>query len=356
MDRKSDVLLQVKDLSVQYPGKDGTVNAVSHAGFEVRRGEVLGIVGESGSGKSTVAYAMMRLLKQAGRVTGGSVIYEGRDILTFSDRDLQSLRGSEIGMIFQDPMQCLDPVSTIGAQLIETLRAHQNIEKEQARRQAVEMLVRVGLNEPEKLLKRYSFELSGGMQQRVMIAMALLCGPKLLIADEATTALDVTVQDQILQLLKKLRRERGMAMILITHNFGIVSEICDRVCVMYGGHVMEEGPVDEVFYRAANPYTKSLIAAIPKADPLHIERLLPIPGAPIDPYRPPSGCVFHPRCTQCMDCCKESVPPLAEVGEGHRARCHLLTAGKAKETEENSRKGACEVPEPAEDHIREGGA
>ena len=324
---REDLLLEVKDLSVEFPSKGGTVHALSHADFSVRRGEVLGIVGESGSGKSTAAYAVMQLLKRPGRVTGGAVLYEGRNILDFSDRDLQSLRGSEIGMIFQDPMQCLDPVYTIGAQLVETLRAHRNISREQAAGEAVSMLARVGLNEPEQLMKRYSFELSGGMQQRVMIAMALLCGPKLLIADEATTALDVTVQDQILQLLRSLRSERGMAMILITHNFGIVSEICDRVCVMYGGHVMEEGPVDEVFYRAAHPYTKSLIAAIPKADPLHIEKLQPIPGAPIDPYHPPAGCVFHPRCGECTERCRLELPPLTEVSAGHQARCHL--AGNA---------------------------
>ncbi len=320
MDRK-DLLLEVKDLSVEFPSRAGTVKAVSHTDFSVCRGEVLGIVGESGSGKSTAAYAVMRLLKKPGRVTGGTVLYEGRNILDFSDRDLQSLRGSEIGMIFQDPMQCLDPVYTIGAQLVETLRAHKNVDRGQAAGEAVRMLAEVGLNEPEQLMKRYGFELSGGMQQRVMIAMALLCGPKLLIADEATTALDVTVQDQILQLLKKLRRERGMAMILITHNFGIVSEICDRVCVMYGGHVMEEGPVDEVFYRAAHPYTKSLIEAIPKADPLHIEKLQPIPGAPIDPYHPPAGCVFHPRCAHCRERCRTEIPPVTEVTPEHRVRC-----------------------------------
>ena len=326
----SEILMEVRDLSVQFPGKNGTVLAVSHADFTVRRGEVLGIVGESGSGKSTAAYAMMRLLKKVGRVTSGSVVYEGRDILRYSDRDLQSLRGSEIGMIFQDPMQCLDPVYSIGAQMVETLRAHRSIDRAQAVKQSVEMLARVGLPEPEKLMKRYSFELSGGMQQRVMIAMALLCGPRLLIADEATTALDVTVQDQILQLLKELRSERGMAMVLITHNFGIVSEICDRVCVMYGGYVMEEGSVDAVFYEASHPYTRSLIAAIPKADPTRIEPLLPIPGTPIDPMQHPTGCVFHPRCAYCMERCRTEVPGVHTVGEGHTVRCHLLDTAAAQ--------------------------
>lgn len=322
--QKNEKLLEVKNLSVCFPTSRGTVHAVNGISYDVCRGEVMGIVGESGSGKSASAYAMMQLLQSPGKVTDGQVLFEGKDILSLKHHELENFRGSQIGMIFQNPMQNLDPAFTIGYQLIETLQAHKKISRKDAFRESVQMLSAVGIHDPETMMKRYRHELSGGMQQRVMIAIALLCRPKLLIADEVTTALDVTIQDQIVQLLKKLKADNGMSIIFITHNFGLVADICDRVTVMYGGNVMEQGTVDDVFYRAAHPYTKGLIGAIPKVDINRSERLTPIEGTPIDPFHPPKGCVFHPRCAFCTEKCREEVPPLTAVGEGHIAACWQL--------------------------------
>ncbi len=323
-DCMSDKLLEVKNLSVEFPGKRGVVHAVNGISYDVFPGEVMGIVGESGSGKSAAAYAVMQLLKPPGYISGGEIFFDGRDVRAFSRRELENFRGNEIGMIFQDPMQCLDPVFTIGSQLTETLHAHMEISKADAVKTSVEMLRSVGIHNPEGMMKRYPHELSGGMQQRVMIAIALLCKPRLLIADEATTALDVTIQDQIIRLLRRFKDESGMSIIFITHNFGLVADICDRVSVMYGGLIMEQGTVDDVFYASAHPYTRGLIHAIPKADPTAKEKLTPIYGAPIDPFDPPSGCVFHPRCAHCMEICRTSRPPETEVAAGHTASCWLL--------------------------------
>lgn len=319
-----DKLLEVKNLCVSFPGRHGTVHAVNSISYDVCRGEVMGIVGESGSGKSAAAYAVMQLLKSPGHISGGEILFEGKDILKLSRRELENFRGSEIGMIFQNPMQCLDPVFTVGQQLEETLFAHRKISRAEAFNLSVDTLRSVGIHSPENMMKKYPHELSGGMQQRVMIAIALLCNPKLLIADEATTALDVTIQDQIVQLLKKLKNDTGMAIIFITHNFGLVADICDRVSVMYGGRIMEQGDVDEVFYSASHPYTKGLINAIPKADLLSKEKLMPIYGTPIDPFNPPIGCVFHPRCSECMEICRKEAPPKTELSVGHSASCWLL--------------------------------
>lgn len=320
----NDILLDIRGLSVSFPGREGVVHAVNGISYNVRRGEIMGIVGESGSGKSAAAYAVMQLLSAPGEITGGEILFDGRDILSLSGRELEQFRGSEIGMIFQDPMQCLDPVFTIGAQLVETLRAHGKISSVQAREKAVEMLRAVGIHDAERMLRRYQHELSGGMRQRVMIAMALLCRPKLLIADEPTTALDVTIQDQIVQLLKRLRDETGMAMVFITHNFGIVADICDRVCVMYGGHIMERGTVDEIFYGSVHPYTTGLLKAIPGADLLSRERLTPISGTPLGSYDRPEGCAFCPRCPECMRICTVRRPPETALSETHGASCWLL--------------------------------
>ncbi len=328
----TDKLLEIKNLSVVFPSKNGVVHAVNSISYDVYRGEVMGIVGESGSGKSASAYAVMQLLASPGKVTGGDIRFEGKDVLSFSRAELQDFRGSEIGMIFQNPMQCLDPVFTIGAQLTETLYAHRKISRADAVSASVEMLRSVGIHDAENIMRRYPHELSGGMQQRVMIAIALLCNPKLLIADEATTALDVTIQDQIVQLLKQVKNDRGMSIIFITHNFGLVADICDRVSVMYGGYIMEQGTVDDVFYAPSHPYTVGLINAIPKADLLSKDRLTPIYGTPINPFSPPDGCVFHPRCTHCMDICRKSKPPVHQVSDGHTASCWLL---------ENADKEAC---------------
>lgn len=322
--KKADKLLEIKNLSVSFPTRNGIVHAVNGISYDVLHGEVMGIVGESGSGKSASAYAVMQLLKPPGHVSEGEIRFENKDILSLSKRELENFRGSEIGMIFQNPMQCLDPVFTIGRQLTETLFAHQQISKADAVKASVEMLRSVGIHNPDDMMRRYPHELSGGMQQRVMIAIALLCGPKLLIADEATTALDVTIQDQIVQLLKKVKDDTGMSIIFITHNFGLVADICDRVSVMYGGHIMEQGSVDDVFYKPSHPYTKGLIQAIPKADLLAKDKLTPIYGTPINPLSPPSGCVFHPRCTYCMDVCRKSAPSVSQISDGHTASCWLL--------------------------------
>ena len=329
--KATDRLLEINDLKVSFPGKRGTVDAVKGATLRIQRGEVMGIVGESGSGKSTIAYAVMQLLKAPGVITGGEILYEGKDLTRMSQRDMEFIRGREIGMIFQDPMQCLDPVYTVGAQLIETINAHRNIPHNEAVQESIDMLSAVGIHNAEQMMKRYRHELSGGMQQRIMIAMALLCSPKLLIADEATTALDVTIQEQIIQLLKNIKNSTGMAIMLITHNFGLVSEICDRVSVMYGGHIVEEGAVDSVFYNASHPYTRGLIAAIPKVDLESTEPLMPIPGSPINPMDPPKGCIFHTRCTQCTERCRTEMPPVTEVEEGHTVRCWLRQEGEKHE-------------------------
>lgn len=316
-------LLTIRDLTVSYPIPTGELIAVNGVNCNIRHGEIMGIVGESGSGKSTMAYTVMRLLRAPGRITEGSITFDGRDVLSFDKHELSSFRGGDVGMIFQDPMQCIDPSFTIGWQLVETLKSHKKISKAEARRRSIEMLSLVGINEPEQMMRRYQHELSGGMRQRVMIAMTLLCSPKLLIADEPTTALDVTIQDMILQLLKELCRKNGMAMMFITHNFGIVAEMCDRVTVLYGGRVMEEGSVNDVFYSAAHPYTKGLLKAIPKADLLSGERLIPIGGTAIDPLSPPTGCVFWPRCPQCMNICKKIVPGKTILTDEHSVNCWL---------------------------------
>lgn len=318
---QDDILLDVQDLSVVFPTQRGVVHAVNRVNFDVRKGEVMGVVGESGSGKSTVAYSVMRLLKKPGKVDGGRLVFDGADIMELRTRELERFRGSRISMIFQDPMQCLDPVFTIGKQLIETIKAHENVTTTQARAASVEMLKNVGIHDAENMMNRYPFELSGGMRQRVMIAIALLCRPELLIADEPTTALDVTIQDQILQLLKKMKDDMGMSVLFITHNFGIVAELCDRVTVMYGGRVMERGKVDDVFYNTAHPYTLGLMRAIPKADLLTNERLTAIEGTAVDPMNPPSGCVFHPRCPYCTEACKAAAPPETDLSDGHFVSC-----------------------------------
>ncbi len=318
---QDDILLDVRELSVTFPTQRGVVRAVNSVSFDVCKGEVMGVVGESGSGKSTVAYSVMRLLKKPGKIDGGRLVFDGTDILQLRARELEHFRGNRISMIFQDPMQCLDPVFTIGRQLTETIKAHENVTTAQARAASVEMLKNVGIHDAENMMSRYPFELSGGMRQRVMIAIALLCRPELLIADEPTTALDVTIQDQILQLLKKMKDDMGMSVLFITHNFGIVAEICDRVTVMYGGRVMERGTVDDVFYNTAHPYTLGLMRAIPKADLLTNERLTAIEGTAVDPMNPPTGCVFHPRCPYCTEVCKATAPSETDLSDGHFVSC-----------------------------------
>ncbi|MBQ8830996.1 MAG: ABC transporter ATP-binding protein [Oscillospiraceae bacterium] len=320
---KNIPLLSVNDLTVEFPMPAGTLRAVSALSYDVYPGEVMGIVGESGSGKSVAASSVMHLLQKPGRVTEGSITFDGRDVLSMTKKELNDFRGKEISMIFQDPMQCLDPSFTVGSQLMETVRAHEKVAKAEARGRCVDVLASVGIKDPESMMKKYPFELSGGMRQRVMIAIALLCRPKLLIADEPTTALDVTIQEQIMLLLKKACSENEMAMVFITHNFGLVADICDRVTVMYGGRVMEQGSCDDIFYSTAHPYTCGLMQAIPKADLLSEERLTSIEGTPLDPMAPPAGCPFAPRCNKAMDICHRECPELREIAKGHRARCWL---------------------------------
>lgn len=317
-------LLEVKDLRVSFFTPAGEVKAVDGISYEIHENEVMGVVGESGSGKSVEAYSIMGLLANPGKVVGGSITFDGEDVLAFTEEQRRQFRGQKVGMIFQNPMTCLNPVYTIGDQLMEALRCHdKSITKEAARARAVEMLELVGINNADKRVDQYPHEFSGGMRQRAMIAMAMICNPKLLIADEPTTALDVTIQAQILELMKDLQKKTGMAIIFITHNLGVVAEICDRVSVMYAGHIMEQGKVDDIFYSPAHPYTKGLLRSMPNLDEEEKTRLIPIEGTPVDLLDPPKGCSFGPRCEHCMKVCLTKKPPLVEVGDGHISACWL---------------------------------
>ena len=314
-------LLSVRDLRVLFGTERGDVAAVDAVSFDIAEGEVLGIVGESGSGKSVTALSIMGLLpRPPARIAGGSVWFQGENILTYGEREMRDLRGPGIGMIFQEPMTSLNPVFTIGDQLMETIRVHERVSPRERRARAVEMLDKVGIAAPERRLADYPHQLSGGMRQRVMIAMALACRPKLLIADEPTTALDVTIQQQILELLLDLREEFRMAIMIITHNMGVVAEIADRVIVMYAGKVVERAGVNALFEHPSHPYTRGLLESIPSlADDR--ERLKTIPGALPNPAALPSGCRFEPRCTWRVEACRAAVPPLAAIGGGHDSAC-----------------------------------
>ena len=318
-------LLEVKDLRVSFFTHAGEVKAVGGISYDLDYGEVMGIVGESGSGKSVEAYSIMGLLQDPGKVIGGSITFEGQDVLAFTKKQKKEFRGTQVSMIFQNPMTCLNPVYTIGAQLMEALRVHnRHLSKKEAMEQVKEILTQVGINNVEQRVKQYPHELSGGMRQRVMIAMGMICHPKILIADEPTTALDVTIQAQILELMKDIQKQTGMAIIFITHNLGVVAEICDRVAVMYAGHLVEKGTVEDIFYAPAHPYTRGLLNSMPRVDAKKYERLIPIDGTPVDMLDPPPGCPFSPRCKQCMNICCQEEPQETTVGEGHCASCWLL--------------------------------
>ncbi len=320
----SDILLEVNDLKVTFFTPAGEVKAVDGISYAIHENEVMGIVGESGSGKSVEAYAIMGLLQNPGKVVGGSITFEGEDVLAYSQEQRRQFRGQKAGMIFQNPMTCLNPVYTIGNQLVEALRCHdKSISRQEASRRAVEMLELVGINNAEKRMEQYPHEFSGGMRQRAMIAMAMICHPKLLIADEPTTALDVTIQAQILDLMKDLQKKTGMAIIFITHNLGVVAEICDRVSVMYAGHILEQGNVDDIFYAPSHPYTQGLLRSMPNLDEKERKRLIPIQGTPVDLLDPPKGCSFGPRCDHCMKVCLTRRPPQVETGEEHLSACWL---------------------------------
>lgn len=316
-------LLQVKDLEVSFFTNAGEVKAVRKISYDLKFGEVIGIVGESGSGKSVSSYALMGIIPEPGKVIGGDIVFDGAKILEKTEGDLQKIRGKDVGMIFQDPMTSLNPVFTVGHQIEESLKRHTELNKTQRTERIVELLKLVGINQPEKRVKQYPHELSGGMRQRIMIAMSLACNPKLLIADEPTTALDVTIQAQIIELLKELKEKINMSIIFITHDLGVVADICDKIAVMYAGTVVERGSVEEIFYKPQHPYTKGLLKSIPRVDSDEHERLIPIEGNPVDLIFPPAGCAFAPRCESCMKICLENVPPVYMENEGHESACWL---------------------------------
>ncbi len=316
-------LLEIRDLHTNFYIHAGKVQAIRGVDIDLDKGEAIGIVGESGSGKSVTMMSVMRLLDANGKVEEGSIKFDGKELTTLSNEEIRKLRGSEIGMIFQDPMTSLNPVYTIEYQLTEPLREHRGMNRDEARKVAVEMMKKVGIPSPEKRLKQYPHEFSGGMRQRVMIAMALICGPKLIIADEPTTALDVTIQAQILELMKKLKEETNTSIILITHDLGVVADVCSRINVMYGGTLVEKGSVDDIFYRPKHPYTVGLLNSVPNPALGAKEKLIPIEGTPPDLIKPPVGCPFAARCPHVMKICVSKRPPLFPVGEKHEAACWL---------------------------------
>jgi oligopeptide/dipeptide ABC transporter ATP-binding protein len=314
-------LLSVEDMHVEFWTRRGTVYAVNGISFEIAPGETLGVVGESGCGKSVTSLALLGILPRAGAVTGGSATFEGRDLLKLSDNELRRIRGRDIAMIFQDPMTSLNPVLTIGRQIREALDAHFDLRKKEADRRVAELLDRVGIPSPEVRLKDYPHQFSGGMRQRAMIAMALACEPKLLIADEPTTALDVTIQAQILELLRELVAERDTALILITHDLGVVAGMCERVNVMYAGMFMETGSAEQLFSRPRHPYTLGLLQSVPRLDAERKTKLQPIEGSPRDMLRAPQACPFQPRCRFEVEQSHLEVPPLRELEPGHKVAC-----------------------------------
>ena len=318
----STPLLQVRDLCTSFDVDAGEVRAVNGISFSLEKGKVLGIVGESGSGKSVTAYSIMRILVEPGRIKSGEILFEGQDIVKFSKKQMSEFRGKRVSIIFQDPMTSLNPTYTIGNQLREAILLHTDRNREQANARAVEMLKLVGVNEPEKHLKQYPHELSGGMRQRVMIAMALACEPDILIADEPTTALDVTIQAQILELMKDLQKKLGMAIIMITHDLGVIADMCDEIIVMYAGRICERGTVDEIFYNPRHEYTKGLLRSIPKLDTRN-QRLIPIAGSPVDLTSMPAGCAFASRCDCAMKICLTDLPEELPVNDEHRAACWM---------------------------------
>ena len=315
-----DPLLQVRDLSVEFSTREGVVRAVSHVDFDLTSGETLAIVGESGSGKSQMLLSLLGLTAGNARVTGSARL-KGEDLIAARPGRLNQIRGAEIGFVFQDPMTSLNPYLTVGLQLTEPLTVHRKVDRAAAASQAVEMLQAVHITEPEQRMKQYPHELSGGMRQRVAIAMALICRPAILIADEPTTALDVTVQAQVLALLREIRERFGTAIILVTHDLGVIAELADRVNVMYAGRIVETGPVDEIFYRCRHPYTEALEHSIPQMSEVRPRRLVAIEGNPPNPLRLPPGCAFAPRCTYRLEKCDKNVPPLEAVGNDHRKAC-----------------------------------
>lgn len=327
---QAETILEIKDLCVEFQTVEGTVHAVDHLNYTLHKGEKLGIVGESGSGKSVSSLGMMQLIPNPpGRITGGEILYHGKDLVKASEKEMQKIRGNEISMIFQEPMTSLNPIIKCGKQIAESLRLHRGMKKKEAMEEAVRMMRAVGIANPEVRAHEYPHQMSGGMRQRVMIAMALACQPQILIADEPTTALDVTIQAQILDLIRELNESMGTSVVFITHDLGVVSELCDTVIVMYTGHIVEQAPVKELFESPKHPYTKGLLNAIPKItrerNPLEtIEGMVPNPTERIE------GCSFSLRCPYATDQCRKAEPPMAELSDGRLVRCWQY----AKENEE----------------------
>ncbi|MCI6634383.1 MAG: ABC transporter ATP-binding protein [Eubacteriales bacterium] len=333
MSENTTHLLSVKDLHTSFTTDHGDVQAVNGVSFNLDAGKVLGIVGESGSGKSVTAYSIMQILADNGRITSGEILYKGEDISRWSESRMQDFRGKCCSIIFQDPMTSLNPVFTIGSQIAEAVLLHTKSSKREAMEKALEMLKLVGINEPEKRLRQYPYELSGGMRQRVMIAMALACEPDILIADEPTTALDVTIQAQILELMQSLQKKLGMAIIMVTHDLGVIAEMCDEIVVMYGGRFCERGTADEIFYNPRHEYTRGLLRSIPNITNMK-ERLVPISGTPINMLNMPKGCAFCARCDKAMKICLEQVPEERIINEYHRASCWINTRDNIGTVEE----------------------
>lgn len=319
-----DKLLEVENLEVSFRTFGGEVQAVRGVSFHLRKGECLAIVGESGCGKSVTAYTLMRLIPiPPGRIKGGSIRFGGQDLTRLSDRQMEKYRGSEMGIIFQDPMTSLNPVFKVGQQIAEVMVKQKKVSRRSAAKRAVEMLQLVGIPDPERRTNQYPHEFSGGMKQRAMIGIALACSPKLLIADEPTTSLDVTIQAQIIDLMRDLQRQMDTAIILITHDLGVVASLADRVLVMYAGKIVESGELDDIFYRPRHPYTWGLLASVPKLDSSKSVPLASIQGTPPDLFKPPQGCAFAPRCEFAMRICHEECPPEFPAGAGHQVACWL---------------------------------
>lgn len=330
----NDNLVDICNARLSFFTPAGEVKALNDVSLSVREGEVLGIVGESGSGKSVTAYSLMGLTAHPGRLIGGDLKFNGHHINVMTEREMRKMRGNEVSIIFQDPMTSLNPVYTVGNQITEVILLHTNKTKKEAFERARELLQLVGINEPERRLKQYPHELSGGMRQRIMIAIALACEPKLLIADEPTTALDVTIQAQILELMMELKRKLGMAIILITHDLGVVAGTCDRIAVMYAGKVVECGSTDEIFYTPSHEYTKGLLQSVPNIYEKEHKKLISIEGTPVDMLNPPAGCPFAPRCNSCMKICLRQMPANTSLSDTHYSACWLLDKAKFDKEEE----------------------
>ena len=330
----SETLLSVQNLHTSFFTDNGEVQAVNGVSFDLNPGEILGIVGESGSGKSVTAYSIMQILADTGKITEGKVLFKGEDLTTWNDKQMQNFRGKNCSIIFQDPMTSLNPVFTIGNQMREAVILHTDRRGAAADARVKELLELVGINEPEKRMKQYPFEHSGGMRQRVMIAMALACEPDILIADEPTTALDVTIQAQILELIQSLQKKMGMAVILVTHDLGVIADMCDNIIVMYGGRVCERGTAREIFYNPKHEYTKGLLRSIPNVSNMK-QKLIPIAGTPINMLNLPKGCAFCPRCDSAMKICLSEVPEELTINKDHKAACWMNVKAAYEEASRN---------------------